>query len=54
MTTTYRTRHTNKLWWAYLQDNNWNYILTKSWSRIIVKVIWWDLPITLWTERPTI
>lgn len=43
-----------RLWWAYLQDNNWDYILDSNSERIITIVVWWDLPINtwLWITRP--
>jgi hypothetical protein len=44
----------NRLWWAYLMNNDWEYIVTKDWKRIIVKVPWWDLRLSDWTPRPQI
>ena len=43
-----------RLWWAYLLDNLWNYILTNNSEKIIVLVPGWTLNITSWTARPTI
>lgn len=39
-----------RLWWAYLQDYLWNYILTNSGDRVIVIVPWGDLPINTWNQ----
>ena len=43
-----------RLWWAYLLDSEWDYILTNNNERIIVIVQGWTLNITSWTARPTI
>ena len=40
-----------RLWWAYLLDNLWNYILTNNNEKIIVIVKWGKLPITNWIPR---
>jgi hypothetical protein len=40
-----------RLWWAYLMNNLWQYILTQDWKRIIVKIPWWDLNLTSWAGR---
>lgn len=43
-----------RLWWAYLVDINWDYILTSNSERIVIIVPWGDLPITDWEIRPII
>lgn len=40
-----------RLWWAYLQDYLWNYILTNNGDRIVVIIQWGDLPINTWWSR---
>ena len=49
VTTTYNL---TRLWWAYLLDWNWDYILDSEGERIIVIVAGGQLPITIYTARP--
>ena len=49
VTTTYNL---TRLWWEYLLDWNWDYILDSEGERIIVIVRGWQLTITVMTGRP--
>jgi len=41
-----------RLWWEYLLDWNWDYILDSEGERIIVIVTGGQIPITIYTARP--